>query len=95
MADPLLLEVKGVRQAFPKAGGRELVVLDGLDMTLKEGEIVGTGGALGLRQIDLPAAGRWACAADFAVMSAIWANRLPGRPKASPWCFRASRCFRG
>src|SRR6476660_10594014 len=47
MADPLLLEVKGVRQAFPKAGGRELVVLDGLDMTLKEGEIVGLVGRSG------------------------------------------------
>src|SRR4029077_7885345 len=34
-----LLEVRGVRQSFPKAGG-ELLVLDGVDLHLAEGELV-------------------------------------------------------
>jgi len=35
-----LLEVRSVRQAFPKPDGGELLVLDGVDLSLKEGEIV-------------------------------------------------------
>jgi NitT/TauT family transport system ATP-binding protein len=36
-----------VHQAFPKAGGGELLVLDGIDLTLKQGEIVGLLGRSG------------------------------------------------
>ncbi|HWD49541.1 MAG TPA: nitrate/sulfonate/bicarbonate ABC transporter ATP-binding protein [Rhizomicrobium sp.] len=42
-----LLELKDVRRAFKKAGGGELLVLDGIDLTLKQGEIVGLLGRSG------------------------------------------------
>ena len=42
-----LFELRGVRQAFPKTTGGALVVLDAVDMTLREGEIVGLLGRSG------------------------------------------------
>ena len=42
-----LLDVHAVRQAFPKAGGAELLVLDGVEFKLAEGEIVGLLGRSG------------------------------------------------
>ncbi len=42
-----LLQVSGVRQAFSRSGGNELLVLDGVDLTLNEGEIVGLLGRSG------------------------------------------------
>jgi len=42
-----LLEVRGVRQAFPKPAGGELVVLDDVNLTLRAGEIVGLLGRSG------------------------------------------------
>ena len=42
-----LLDVHAVRQAFPKAGGGELLVLDGVEFKLTEGEIVGLLGRSG------------------------------------------------
>src|SRR5215831_17546081 len=47
MASPELLEIDHVCQAFPKAGGGELVVLDKIDLKLREGEIVGLLGRSG------------------------------------------------
>ncbi len=44
---PPLFELKGVRQAFPKPAGGELVVLDDVNITLREGEIVGLLGRSG------------------------------------------------
>jgi NitT/TauT family transport system ATP-binding protein len=42
-----LLEIEHVRQAFGKAGGGELLVLDDVDLTLHEGQIVGLLGRSG------------------------------------------------
>src|ERR1700679_3827284 len=42
-----LLELHDVRRAFPKAGGGELLVLDGIDLAVKQGEIVGLLGRSG------------------------------------------------
>ena len=42
-----LLEIDHVRQSFPKAGGGELLVLDDVNLTLREGEIVGLLGRSG------------------------------------------------
>jgi len=42
-----VLEARGVRQAFPKPAGGELVVLDDVNVTLRAGEIVGLLGRSG------------------------------------------------
>ncbi len=42
-----LLDVRGVRQAFPKPAGGEAVVLEDVNLTLREGEIVGLLGRSG------------------------------------------------
>ncbi len=47
MNEPLLLDVQKVCQAFRKPDGDELVVLDGVDLTLRSGEIVGLLGRSG------------------------------------------------
>src|ERR1700689_3475415 len=47
MEAPVLLDVHEVCRAFPKPGGGELVVLESVDLTLKEGEIVGLLGRSG------------------------------------------------
>ncbi|HJW41231.1 MAG TPA: nitrate/sulfonate/bicarbonate ABC transporter ATP-binding protein [Rhizomicrobium sp.] len=47
MADELLLEVHDVRRSFPKPGGGQLLVLDGVELALKQGEIVGLLGRSG------------------------------------------------
>src|SRR5579875_2754587 len=46
-ADQVLLEVQSIRQAYPKGGGADLLVLDGVSLTLKSGEIVGLLGRSG------------------------------------------------
>ncbi|HEY3777637.1 MAG TPA: nitrate/sulfonate/bicarbonate ABC transporter ATP-binding protein [Rhizomicrobium sp.] len=47
MDNPALLEVRDICRAFPKPGGGELSVLEGVDLTLREGEIVGLLGRSG------------------------------------------------
>ena len=42
-----LLEVQNVKRSFPRSGGEELLVLDDVNFTLKEGEIVGLLGRSG------------------------------------------------
>src|SRR5512140_769887 len=42
-----LLDVRDVRRSFPRPGGDELLVLEGVDLTLHEGEIVGLLGRSG------------------------------------------------
>jgi NitT/TauT family transport system ATP-binding protein len=42
-----LLELKDIRRAFPRAGGSELLVLDDVNLTVKQGEIVGLLGRSG------------------------------------------------
>ena len=42
-----LLEMHGIRQAFEKSGGGQLLVLDGVELSLAEGEIVGLLGRSG------------------------------------------------
>jgi NitT/TauT family transport system ATP-binding protein len=47
MNDATLLEVSNVRRSFPRPGGDELLVLDSVELTLREGEIVGLLGRSG------------------------------------------------
>ena len=47
MAGTNLLEVSHVRRTFPRGGGEELLVLDDVNLTLKQGEIVGLLGRSG------------------------------------------------
>jgi len=47
MDNRVLLDVRGVRRSFPRPGGDELLVLDGVNLTLRQGEIVGLLGRSG------------------------------------------------
>ena len=47
MAGETLLDVHSVRRSFPRPGGGELLVLDGVELTLNQGEIVGLLGRSG------------------------------------------------
>src|SRR2546423_12111003 len=47
MDNMALLDVREVRRAFPRTGGAELLVLDGVQLSLREGEIVGLLGRSG------------------------------------------------
>ncbi|HEV2649800.1 MAG TPA: nitrate/sulfonate/bicarbonate ABC transporter ATP-binding protein [Rhizomicrobium sp.] len=47
MAGENLLDVHDVRRSFPRPGGGELLVLDGVELTLNQGEIVGLLGRSG------------------------------------------------
>jgi NitT/TauT family transport system ATP-binding protein len=47
MSDDLLLDVHDVRRSFPKPGGGELLVLENVELNLKQGEIVGLLGRSG------------------------------------------------
>jgi NitT/TauT family transport system ATP-binding protein len=47
MDSPALLDVRDVRRAFPRPGGAELLVLDDVQLSLREGEIVGLLGRSG------------------------------------------------
>ncbi|HEY0106480.1 MAG TPA: nitrate/sulfonate/bicarbonate ABC transporter ATP-binding protein [Rhizomicrobium sp.] len=47
MTDELLLDVHNVRRSFGKPGGGELLVLDGVELSLQQGEIIGLLGRSG------------------------------------------------
>ena len=47
MDNAALLNIEGIRKSFRKPDGGELLVLDGIDLTLREGEIVGLLGRSG------------------------------------------------
>ncbi len=94
MEEETLLDVQAVGRSFQRPGGSELLVLDGVDLTLRYCEIVGLLGRSGsgkstlLRIIS-------ACRRRRAARCAIWAMPSTARRPASPWCSRASRCSPG
>lgn len=88
-----VLSVKGIKHGYDKTHG-EVLILDDVNLTLQEGEIVallgrsGSGKSTLLRIISgliTPGSGS----------VSIWASRSTGPPKASQWCFRPLRCFPG
>ena len=46
-AAPALLDIHGLRQSFPRADGGEHLVLDGVELALQQGQIVGLLGRTG------------------------------------------------
>ncbi len=89
-----ILAVKGANKSFRRPNGEPLVVLESVDLTLKEGELVGLLGRSG--------SGKSTLLRLIAGLSNpnggsvdIWASRWPDRRRASPWCSKASRSFPG
>ncbi len=89
-----LLHIENVRKAFPKPDGGELLVLDGVNLTLGDGQIIGLLGRSG--------SGKSTLLRLIAGLSAPSGGtlRFSGQPidgpaSALPWCSRALRCFRG
>jgi hypothetical protein len=91
---PPLLECTDVRKAFPSPTAASLLVLDGVESRALRGADRRPARPLRLRQIDAAAliAGLRSRARGTVTISA---SRSTGRPPASPWCSRASRCFPG
>ena len=70
-----LLDIHGLRQSFPRADGDEHLVLDGVELALNQGQIVGLLGPHRLGQIDFAAADRGARRSRPAAPSPISASR--------------------
>ncbi len=82
-----LLEVRGCRQAYHKEASADLVVLDDVNLTLREGEMVALLGRSGLRQIDAAAYRRRPADADGrqgAVARSAGARARRGRRNGVP-----------
>ena len=90
----LLSCAEDIRKTFPKPDGGELLVLDGVNLTLSAGQIVGLLGRSGSGKSTLLRliAG---LAEPSAGTLAFRGEPIAGRPPASRWCSRASRCSRG
>ena len=56
MSSTALLDIHGLRQTFPRADGGELLVLDGIDLTLVAGPDRRPAGPHRIGQVDLAAA---------------------------------------
>ncbi len=89
-----LLEVCGVRKTFAKGEAGQLLVLDDVNLTINEGEIVGLLGRSGSGKSTLLRIIAGLSRPNGGVVR-FAARPWCVRPAASPWCSRALRCFRG
>ncbi len=90
-----LLELHSVYQAFPKPDGEDLLVLDDINLSLADRQIVGLLGRSGSGKSTLLRLIAGLARPTFRH------HRLPGqagdraRARASPWCSKPSPCFPG
>ncbi len=89
-----ILHVDGVSRGFNKTQG-ELLVLEDVNLTLQEGEIVGLLGRSGSGRVDLVADHIGTDRADGRPGHVYETALARGRRRASRWCSRPSRCSLG
>ena len=86
---------RAAARPITRTASADLVVLDDVNLTPARGRDRGAARPLGLRQIDAAAHHRRPAARRPRARCSGAAGRCTGRPRASPWCSRASRCFPG
>jgi NitT/TauT family transport system ATP-binding protein len=84
--DNVLVEVRDVRHLYGKAGGANLLVLEDVDLTLRDNEIVGLLGRSG--------SGKSTLLRSIAGLITPTSGRIDF-PTRAAWCSRASPCFPG
>ena len=90
-----LLQCTDVRKAFPKPDGAELLVLEGMNLELREGQIVGLLGRSGSGKSTLLRLIAGLAEPSAGGLHYLGKADLRVRRRASPWCSRVLRCFRG
>ena len=89
-----LLDIHGLRHTFPKADGGDLLVLDGIELQITQGQIVGLLGRTGSgKSTLLRLIAGLAQPSDGSVT--YLGQPVLGPAPASPWCFRVLPCFPG
>ena len=90
-----IIELHKICMDFRQAVRRAAPVLEDIDMTLREGEIVGLLGRSGCGKVDPAAHRRRAHQRRLRAKCFIGARRSMVPPKASRWSFRPSPCSPG
>ena len=89
-----MLDIHGLRQSFPRADGGEHLVLDGVELALNQGQIVGLLGRTGSGKSTLLRLIAGLAQPSGGTVTYL-GQPVTGQRRASPWCFSPSRCFPG
>lgn len=89
-----VIELRGVSKIFRTADRTDRAVLEGVDLTLRQGEIVAMLGKSGSGKSTLLRIMAGLVRADRGKVLFAGANTVV-RCRASRWCSSRSRCFRG